>query len=533
MPPRELTGERAVLPQVEISASGEGIASWSSFGPDRGRGGGPVAMAIRPPGGQFGPSRGVTPPAAGFGGMVTNEFGDASLFFYDEQRNLHEVFRPALGDLMAPVEVGDWERPSMDATGNVTFLEIRTARNRDDGRHLGDTLEVVRRSRDGTFGPVRRIVRSGMVYNADFHADRAGNVTLVWRERPVEGGNPQPFVATAPVEGEFSAPRPLASPAPDHGTAGSWIRLVTNDRGDLLAAWGQQASDAQYSVDHVLHSSFRPVGGDFGPVEAVPLPEEANPGLFGWDIAMDATGEVVAAWGSSNGVWVATLPASGPWVQARSVSRRGRDSRASPSLAIDGKGTATIAYVEALTRFDENGYGRPAGMRMMAVRRPRGERLGEPETLASAKNMFTPDVAADPLGNAIVVWSHDEVGSWDSSRTEKGIDSAIWDAREPSISRFQFEPDAQLPDGEGPAFEYALSEAAQLTITVERSARRPKRVAKLKFRAGRGVGARAIDERLARDLSAAGTYRATIVARDSADRRSKARRVSFGSLKRR
>jgi hypothetical protein len=200
-----------------------------------------------------------------------------------------------------------------------------------------------------------------------------------------------------------------------------------------------------------------------------------------------------------------------------------------PTVAVDGRGTATVAYVEP----DESGCCQPPeSHRLMAIRRPRGGTFGEPEQLAQAKNVFGPDSAADALGNTIVVWSHQERWASSPERTGQGIGAVIWDAAAPRIKSFTLDPEGEASGDGTPEFDFSLTEAATVSVSIERKARKPKRIATLKKRSTRGDGALLVGSKVAKRLGARGSYRATIVARDSAGRRSASRRVSFGSLRR-
>ena len=538
-PPQKLTDESAVLPSVVLGPSGEGIAAWMSREATPGAGAA-VSVAVRPPGGRFGQVRQLSPGPAHLGGLLANAAGDTAVL-YQQDSTLHGVFRSALGEFAEPVAVGAPGAAAIDAQGNVTFLlAIEEKEPPEHLKHVADRLAAVTRFVDGTLGPVRAITRAERIHGASIGVEPDGDTTVAWRTA-VPGDDPtsQPYVAAAAGGGEFSEPQALGPPTEDNQGAGG-SQVVTSPAGTLVA-WPAQPRnpypDVDYKVvNHRLFSSFRPQGGAFGPVEEVPLADPRGDSVYGWSIAMSPTGDVAATW-AMNGVAVAFRPVGGRWrssIVATPIYGTSSEGHGSPGVGFDGQGTATVAYVSRTFWTDAKGRGRSGPARLMAARRPRGaDRFGPAQEIARAKNIFTPAIAGDPLGNTIVVWAHQEIRGWSPGQTEKGVGAAIWDAREPAVTGFDVDPEVQLPGGEGPAFEFRLSEAASVALTVEQAGRSPKRLARTSFRARRGVGVRAIGTKLAKQLRRSGSYRATIVARDSAGRRSKPRRLAFGSLARR
>jgi hypothetical protein len=523
MPPSYITTQSAVNPRITINATGEGLAAWGERTPEVTQPVGPASASVRPPGGQFGPPKAITPGAVNFADMVSNAAGDASVLAWNGN-TFTSVFRRGLvGDFGPPVDLEvSWGEQAIDQLGNTTLVSIVTDRDPQSGRTIRQRLVAYTRSVDGVMSGPRPIATAPEIYGSSVAAGR-GEVIVAWRERyPDESYVTRPFMATAPLGGDFSQPVPLDEASRDNNGSRYGTRLVTNARGDALVAWGVQQGTNMYVGDHVIHSRFRPAGGELGPEEEVPVDDEKGRGLYRWDIALSPTGDVVAAWQTAAIVLYSFKPAGKPWETARPA--RGTypiccaepefESQGEPTVTFDGKGTATVAYTMGIAKRQPNGqYTGVGGTRLMTQRRPAGEKWEPREQVAEFKHMFSLDSAADPLGNTIVVWSHEELNSWSPARTEKGIGSVVWDASVPSVTSFAVDPLAELPEGEQPGFEYRLSEAAAVSVTVEREARKPVRLAKVSFRSRRGAGARAIDKQLAKKLRAKGSYRATIVAR--------------------
>lgn len=525
MPSKMLTDQAAVEPRVSITGSGEGIAAWGVRGPDLTTPGDAVSASIRPPGGQFGEARVISPNDAMFVDMAANDAGAVAIGFRAGS-GLSARFRPALGDFAAPVDLpATWGSFVVDGAGNTHVLVLEDERvhtETETFKHVAHHLKVLTHRPDGTVEPPRHVESAYTISGHDIATDAAGNLTVAWRQAG-EGEREYPvFAATAAAGSQFGEPRRLETPTYEY--VSSSVRLAANRRGDVLAVWGVPAAgapDHARSFAQVPYTAIRPAGGEFGPTEPIAVPDQRNWGMFQWDQALDEAGNAVLAWSNGHTVSVSYRPVAGGW-----GPREGLGSYAfQPTVAIDGKGTATIAYVDA-----ENQMAKLRSV--VAVRRPRGDgaRFGPPAELTRAKYLFAPDSAADPLGNTIVVWSHQERNAWSPERTENGIGSAIWDAKAPSVTDFYLDPLGEGTPGV-PEFDFDLSEAASVSVTVERTGRRTLRLGRLKGRAARGDGAVSIDRSLAKKLRTKSSYRATIVARDSSGRSSKPRRLTFRRLK--
>jgi hypothetical protein len=221
-----------------------------------------------------------------------------------------------------------------------------------------------------------------------------------------------------------------------------------------------------------------------------------------WDVDIDDAGNAAVAWvNPTRRGGMAYRPAGGAWSSPSPLAGT------SPAIALDGLGTATFAYVE--TEDSETRH-------VVAVRRLPDGRFGPREILATSGGPGFLDAAGDPAGNVLVAWSE--------SVDRRGIYVAQWDARAPAVRQFKI-------DRANRRFEYGVTEPARLSIDIERLRDRPTRVTKFSFRSATRKGVRPIDDALAKRLRK-GTYRATVVARDSAGRRSKPRQVQFAALPR-
>jgi hypothetical protein len=148
--------------------------------------------------------------------------------------------------------------------------------------------------------------------------------------------------------------------------------------------------------------------GSAGPVTDL---SDAGANAFSPDVAADANGNIVAVWTRHDGtawrVQAASQPAGGQFAPAQDLSAPGEDAT-DPRIAVAPNGDVVVAWL------------RPDGqdVRVQAAVRPAGGAFGAPQTLSPAgRDARSPDVAVDPLGNAIVVWSRSEP-RWLSDRVQ-------------------------------------------------------------------------------------------------------------------
>lgn len=523
MPSKMLTGQAAIEPRVAITGSGEGIAAWGVRGPDVTIPGDAVSASIRPPGGQFGDPRVISPNDAIFVGMAANDAGTAAIG-YNADGKLNARIRPAFGDFANPVGFSQyWGQFVVDGAGNVTVLMHeyeRRATETNTSEPVAEHLWTVTHFADGRVGAPHHVATADEIEGMDIATDAAGHLTAAWRETSGGGAGFAVKVASGSPEGGFAEPRTLFEPRKEQGD----VRVAASPAGDVLVAWGSAlnydpSAGFQPFFAAVPHSSFKPAGGDFGPTERIEGIPQHLQGMYRWDLAIDRAGNAAIAWSNAHGGGVGYRPRTGRW-----TSEALGAFSLEPTITFDGKGTATAAWVEA-------GTAQSKERKVLAARRARGDSgFGPPAELARGKHFFGPDSAADPLGNTIVVWSHQERWAWSPDQTERGIGSAIWDAKAPSVTDFELDPTGE--DAPAPEFDFGLNEAATVTVTVDRVGRKAVRLGKLKGRSARGDGAVDIAPALADRLRTKASYRATIVARDSSGRSSKPRRLTFRRLER-
>ncbi|HVX32930.1 MAG TPA: PKD domain-containing protein [Solirubrobacterales bacterium] len=136
------------------------------------------------------------------------------------------------------------------------------------------------------------------------------------------------------------------------------------------------------------------------PTWLAPQPvSEEGPEALEPQVATDPQGEAIAIWAGSDGanerVEVAFRPAGGAFGVPQKLSPAGQEG-SEPQVATDPQGNAIAVWSSA------DG----ANERVEAAFRPAGGAFGTPQTLTPAcQRAFEPQVATDPQGDAIVVWT--------------------------------------------------------------------------------------------------------------------------------
>ncbi|MCA1677445.1 MAG: PKD domain-containing protein, partial [Actinobacteria bacterium] len=200
----------------------------------------------------------------------------------------------------------------------------------------------------------------------------------------------------------------LAGWAPAALAAPTWLAPL-----DLSAAGGHTSSPdvamngAGDSVavwghsngtNSVVQAAVRPAGGSF--LATVDL-SAAGQEAFSPQVALDAAGDTVAVWersdGTNNVVQAAFRPANGPFSAPVDVSATGENAF-SPQIALDAAGNAIVVW----RRFTGT------NSVVQAAVRPAGGSFSTPvDVSATGQNAFSPQVAVNAAGAAIAVWQRD------------------------------------------------------------------------------------------------------------------------------
>lgn len=206
-----------------------------------------------------------------------------------------------------------------------------------------------------------------------------------------------------------ATPSPWRSPeavsAPDARAGGSDV--VSNRRGDAVAAWVEPLSDGRWAV----RAAVRSFGSAWQPPHTLASPSTSQPPRP--DAAVDEAGNVAVTWESAVGdesrVLVAVRPAAtGAWLPSEAVSPASTVAEA-PAAVFDGASNLVVAWL-----------GRPAGAPISAARVETSRRD------ASTAGWTTPQPLSEAGASALELESNAE-----------GMTLASWRVGSPQATTYQ------------------------------------------------------------------------------------------------
>src|SRR2546423_1769048 len=245
------------------------------------------------------------------------------------------------------------------------------------------TAQAAERRAGATWSAAQDISGSCVdAHGVELAVNPAGKAIVVWECS--KGRNTVVQASTRAAGRSWSAPHDLSAPGQD-----AHVPQVALDRvGDALAVWARSNG-----TDVIVQAALQRPSGAWLP------PEDASgPGLDvdRPDVALDAHGNGVAVWQSSDGsnsvIEAATRTAAGSWSTPQPLSSGGYSER--PQISVDSAGNAVAVWSFNATNF-----------RVLAAIRRAGGSWTQPETLSSAgAAAFQPQVEVNPSGNALVAW---------------------------------------------------------------------------------------------------------------------------------
>ena len=547
--PVTVAKENARLSQIALGPTGEAFVTWAG-NIDHPT---PVSVASRPAGGTF-----TAPQRVGgnsvYARIALGPLGHAALGWV-EPENEYRFFtaaRAPAGPFGASAAIdalrsSDTEQPGNPATAvdslGTTLYAWRVTLVFDNGSRYEDRIRVIRRFADGSLSPVQEIGNWRNLGDPAVVIDRTGTAVLAWQavDHGADPRGSRVTYATAPHGQEFGEPRVLSEPTGPAITP----RMASNGRGDVMLAWVPAPSGFSGSrapgEKVPLYTSFRPSGGDFGPVESA-LPEKKGPAPEvmdpqpGGELALDDQGNAIFAWSNAANVLTTFKPAGKTWGPIESITEMPVCCPIPPpdpfpserlrAVEFDAKGNAVIVLTDDARRlgFKERGL-----QGVGASIRPRGGRFGKPEGIASQDpgRGSCCSAALDRLGNGLVSWT--EAGEGDSPGR---VLAMLYDVAAPRITSLDpltvAVPPPALVKPLTRSFRFKLSEPARVKLTLERlKSSGWRRVGAVSVLAPKGTGGLSLTKKLRDGVSAHGSYRATLTARDPAGRRAKPRTVRF------
>jgi hypothetical protein len=309
---------------VGVDDAGGAVAVWNGAHPSTT---GTIVAAVKPPGGRFGPpdrlseGTGADEPR-----LAVNGRGDAIALWARYPRALRYSFRPAGGEFSPAADVPgareDGIAVALDADGGALVLWARRGALRSSYRPPGGSFGAP----VAVTGPAREQVVSGTALTA---AGRSGDMLLAWQD----GGSIEALERRAGSATFEDQPATVADGVPD----GTPIRsLVAGPDGRAALAYGTAP------VSAVVRGTDRRW--------SVPEPIPAAASLGALQLALNARGEVAAAWAEPGRAKVAAYrPAGG--VFGAPLTLAGRRPLFSPgpiddrvSLWMDEAGRATATF---------------------------------------------------------------------------------------------------------------------------------------------------------------------------------------------
>lgn len=225
--------------------------------------------------------------------------------------------------------------------------------------------------------------------------------------------------------------------------------------GSALAIWGEPSETGC----HLWSSSYQP-GAGWGSEACVRTTSDP---VFGSEVAFDGQGTAMAVWTegelvapSSLRVWWNRYQAGSGWGTAERIDASHDDDEAFPQVVFDAEGVAVAVW----SHTDE------LGAHLAASRYAEGSGWSSPEYIDGGNGGgANAQLAADPLGNAVVVWTHS-----DRVWTSRYIADDGWTTPTPiSTPGFVARDPAVVVDGSGAAVAvWAQNESGHYHIRASR-----------------------------------------------------------------
>jgi hypothetical protein len=274
----------------------------------------------------------------------------------------------------------------------------------------------------GTWGPTETPVKKASMNLFDVAVAPDGTLTAVWVS-PL-GDHSHPFYSSV-LYASTRSTKGTWTQAKLSSPGASDARAAVDARGDVVAAW---------TTANGVQSRYRRAGRGWGAVEQVSgTPgQNASPPLgFGAvAVGLDKSGKATAAWNEvptdpsacqgSCGVDTSTRASNGTWGQATNLSPITTNSGDPLSLAVGSTGETVLAWSSWVFPYTTSVVVRPAGSAVW----------GAPQSLGAYDSI--PSAVVAPDGSATVVfgrytvhvWDHPAKGAWTESTFGRTYDAA-------------------------------------------------------------------------------------------------------------
>lgn len=223
--------------------------------------------------------------------------------------------------------------------------------------------------------------------------DPQGGAFVVWLNHdPGVNGRDRLQAVFRPPRSNFGEVNPIFDVSSGQQVAA--LRVARDAQGNTLVVWTR--SDGS---DDRVHVAFIPVGEVSAATEII---SDAGQNAADPEVAFGRGGDALVFWtrfdGTNRRVQAAFRPPDGTFGPAQNISDPGQDAF-EPQFAFDRAGNTIAVW----TRSDGT------NRRVQAAFRPAGWGFGAPMNLSEAgQHAFSPQVAVDPLGNALAIWDRSD-----------------------------------------------------------------------------------------------------------------------------
>lgn len=495
------------LPRVAVNGPGDAIVAWTQDGG--------AWFADRPAGDVF-----RAPQRLGDGGWpaaAINDSGDAVIAWTGADGRVYAALRAQHGSFSDP-HVINAEQPStwfdsyrmstaINARGDIAMAWLEPPVDNSDPATstIAQRVMVVVRPAGGQFSAPQELAAGNDNWKGiEAGLDDAGRVTLAWQ-------NSETWVATGDVEHGLGGPQP-AGGDPNAHTLNFSLAVTPAGDATLVATVGPFRSPESPGLPNGVYVSMRPAGGQFGPFRSIA--QTYGPPFFGADyphLSVGPGGAAAVLW-SGGFPGFSVKPAGGDWLPPQLLETGDPENPRDGVVGIDARGRTV--FVEARERGD---YSRAP---IIVMRRLPGGTMEPPVTLGAAHTRNVgPAIAFDDVGNGILVWEggDNDPGHTSGYDTKQPIKASLYDGSFPTIESFAVA-------NRRTSFRVRVSESGRLDVTIRRSTRT---VGRMHARVKPSTRLVRIPRRVRRKLQKGRHYVATATARDSANRRSKSRRIRF------
>jgi hypothetical protein len=269
---------------------------------------------------------------------------------------------------------------ALDPAGNSVVVWVRS-----DGSN--SRVQSAARAAGGPWGSPQDLSAPGQSAGGPQVAlDAAGNAVSVWVRS--DGSNSRVQAAVRPAGGTWETPQDLSAA----GLHASAPDVALDPAGDAVVVW--LSSSSQYGDGALVQVAVRPAAGAWTPPEDISPANSSDP-----QVALDPARNAIAVWehfpGGSAPVQAAVRPAGGAWGDPQDISAQD-ELAIQPRVALDSAGNALALW----TRLGLGAWS------VRAAARPAGGSWGAPQNLsASGEFAFLPELALNPAGDAVAVWS--------------------------------------------------------------------------------------------------------------------------------